>query len=351
MIHFDWPWLLLALPLPLLVYLLPAKTKGQTSALRVPVVFANHPRKTICTQTSYLAKILLPLIWCLVVLAASRPQWLGEPINLPTKGREMMIAVDLSYSMHIEDMVINNRAVNRLVMVKHVLSDFIQRRVGDRLGLILFADDAYMQTPMTFDRNTVQKMLNEAVLGLVGNQTAIGDAIGLAVKRFNNKAESNRILILLTDGENTSGKLTPDEALELAITNNVTIYTIGIGADEYAINNKNQFGLNKNFYRKISGHNRKNQIDENTLTAIAEKTGGKYFRAYDSETMAEIYQLLDELEPIDQQQQQMRPLTALFYWPLAFALILALFYLCKKTLHVSSLKFSLNRSDKEQNHG
>ena len=328
MINFDWPWLLLLLPLPLIIYFLPAKAKSQTSALRVPIIFGHYNQQNVQTTNSKIPAIGLAIVWLLVVVAASRPQWLGEAVNIPTQGREMMIAVDLSGSMQIEDMVINNRAVNRLDMVKLVLGDFIERRVGDRLGLILFGDDAYMQTPMTFDRKTVQQMLDESVLGLVGEKTAIGDAIGLAVKRFDDKEESNRILVLLTDGQNTAGKLTPEEALELAVAKKVTIYTIGIGADEM---------LQQSFFgtRKV---NPSNDLDEKSLKNIANATGGKYFRARDSQAMTEIYQLLDKLEPIDQDQQQMRPLSALFYWPLAIAFLLSLAYLFYQSRHLLYFK-------------
>jgi Ca-activated chloride channel family protein len=251
---------------------------------------------------------------------------------VPTEGREMMIAVDLSGSMQVEDMQINGRTVNRLDMLKVLLGDFIERRTGDRLGLILFGDDAYMQTPMTFDRKTVQQMLDEAVLGLVGKQTAIGDAIALAVKRFDTKKESNRVLLLLTDGQNTAGKITPEQALELAVAKDITIYSVGIGADVMIQNSI--FGK-----RQI---NPSSELDEESLQQLASKTGGYYFRARDSKGMGEIYELLDALEPIEQDQQQMRPLTALFYWPLTIALLLSLLYLIWVNLPVYKLKGASN---------
>ena len=148
--------------------------------------------------------------------------------NTTSEGRDLMLAVDLSGSMEVDDMQVNNQAVNRLQMVKYVLTQFIERRVGDRLGLILFADTAYLQTPLTHDRTTVQEMLREAELRMIGEKTAIGDAIGLAAKRFEDKADSNRILILLADGQNTSGNLEPESALELAKEKDITIYTIGL---------------------------------------------------------------------------------------------------------------------------
>ena len=322
MIHFEWPWLLAALPLPLLIYWLPAKKQNQTAALKIPHLLTGVGSKDSLNQSSKFPLFLLAIIWILVVLATSRPQWLGEAIEIPTEGREMMIAVDLSGSMQVEDMELNGSTVNRLDMLKVLLGDFIERRQGDRLGLILFGDDAYMQTPMTFDRKTVRQMLDEAVLGLVGKKTAIGDAIALAAKRFDEKNESNRVLLLLTDGQNTAGKIKPEQALELAIDKDITIYSIGIGAD--VMIQRSLFGT-----RRV---NPSSELDEKTLTEMANKTGGKYFRARDSRSMSEIYQLLDNLEPVEQEQQQMRPLTALFYWPLGIAWCIAMIYLLMKSL-------------------
>jgi len=317
MISLLLPWVLLALPIPLIMYFLPAKNQNQAAALKMPVLIQDSSNQTFSTKAKKSPRILFLTIWTLVVISASQPQWLGEAVNVPTEGREMMIAVDLSGSMQVEDMQINGSAVNRLDMLKILLGDFIERRTGDRLGLILFGDDAYMQTPMTFDRKTVQQMLDEAVLGLVGKQTAIGDAIALAVKRFDEKKQSNRVLLLLTDGQNTAGKITPEQALELAVAKDITIYSVGIGADVMIQNSL--FGK-----RRI---NPSSELDEESLQRLASETGGHYFRARNSKDMNEIYHLLDELEPIEQDQQQMRPLKALFYWPLSIALLLSFLYL------------------------
>ncbi len=317
MIIFAWPWLLLLLPLPLLVYWLPKKDNNRTSAaLIMPQLIESSSINVISQSNKKAPLVILSLCWLLSVLALSQPQWLGDAIDIPTEGREMMIAVDLSGSMQIEDMSLRGSAVNRLDMLKVVLGDFIERRVGDRLGLILFADDAYMQTPMTFDRKTVKQMLDESVLGLVGRKTAIGDAIALAVKRFDAKQKSNKVLLLLTDGQNTAGKISPEQALELAVAKDITIYSIGIGAD--VMLQESLFGT-----RRV---NPSSELDEQTLTKLAEQTGGKYFRARDSQGMSQIYQLLDQLEPIEQDQQQMRPLSALFYCPLALALLISVLY-------------------------
>ncbi|WP_371186104.1 VWA domain-containing protein [Thalassotalea maritima] len=312
MIEFAWPLAALLLPLPLIAYWLLPPASSEHAALKMPVLLPNMRAKSVATNDKKAPLWLTALIWALLVLATMRPQWLGDPVALPTESREMIIAVDLSGSMQIEDMQYQGQTINRLNMVKALLSDFIERRKGDRLGLLLFADDAYMQAPMTFDTQTIKQMLNESVIGLVGQKTAIGDAIALSVKRFINKDDSNRVLVLLTDGQNTSGKLTPDQALELAVAKDVTVYSIGIGAD--VMFERSLFGT-----RKV---NPSRDLDEDTLSKIANQTGGRYFRAKDGESMAQIYQLLDQLEPVAQDAEQLRPLTALFFWPLGFALLL-----------------------------
>ena len=326
MISFAWPWLLVLIPLPIIMYLLPAKKSARKQSALIMPSLMNMPDTHVNEQQkAKIPLLMLSSCWLLLILALSRPQWLGEAIDIPSEGREMMIAVDLSGSMEIEDMSLNGRNVNRLQMLKVVLGDFIERRVSDRLGLILFADDAYMQTPMTFDRKTVKQMLDESELNLVGRKTAIGDAIALAVKRFDAKEESNKVLLLLTDGQNTAGKISPEQALELAVAKDITIYTIGIGADVM-------------LQQSLWGSQRVNpssDLDERSLTHIANKTGGQYFRARDSQSMSEIYALLDKLEPIEQEQQQMRPLTALYYWPLAFSALLCFVYLL--SVHFSFL--------------
>ncbi|QTH63698.1 VWA domain-containing protein [Psychrosphaera ytuae] len=311
MFSFEWPWLALLAFVPLLVWLLP-ETEQARPALRLPTFKLMSGEQ----QTQYRRSFpwLWFIVWLALVGAAMRPQWLGEPITVPQEGREIMIAVDLSASMDETDMRLNGLPVNRLTMLKYVLQDFIDRRVGDRLGLILFADTAFVQTPLTFDRETVKQMLDEAVLGLVGDKTAIGDALGLAAKRFKDKDDSNRILILLTDGQNTAGNITPREALEVAKQTGIKVYTIGIGADEMEV--RSFFGT-----RRV---NPSADLDERLLTAIATETGGQYFRAKDTQQLTNIYKILDQMEPVEDDPVQLRPQQALFYWPLAFALGLSI---------------------------
>ena len=314
MLNFAWWWVFFALPLPIIVRLLSKKThESPMAALRVPSLRPGEVSEQTQLKQTKPPLIISSLIWLLLISAAARPQWLGEPVSIPNEGREMMLAVDLSGSMKIDDMQLNGRQVNRLTMTKSVVYDFIQRRVGDRLGLILFADTAYVQAPLTYDRDTVSTLLSEAVIGLVGEQTAIGDAIGLAVKRFDERDESNNVLILLTDGQNTAGNITPEQAKELAINKGVKVYTIGVGADKMLI--QSFFGS-----REI---NPSQELDEGMLTDIATSTGGLYFRARNAQELEAIYQQLDALEPIEGETRKMRPLSALFYYPLAAAIMLS----------------------------
>jgi Ca-activated chloride channel homolog len=314
MIHFEWPWLLLVLPLPLLVrWLFPARMTVEQAALKVPFLedFSGAETKSV-SQNKQWPLLLVSIAWILLVIACTRPQWLGDPIEQVVSGRDLMLAVDLSGSMEVQDFFINKRAVDRLTAIKYVASDFINRRVGDRLGLILFGSQAYLQTPLTFDRKTVMTLLDESAIGLAGDNTAIGDAIGLAIKRLKNQPTDSRVLILLTDGANTAGEVTPLKAAELAAANKLKIYTIGVGADEMIV--RSFFGS-----RKV---NPSTDLDENTLVKIAESTGGRYFRARSADELNNIYMLLDQLEPIEKDKQFFRPRTDLFYWPLALALLL-----------------------------
>jgi len=312
--EFAWPWLIAALPLPLMTArLLPRADTTPEAALRFPFLrVLRQDGRTPALRPSRLRLALAILTWVLLVIAAARPQWIGETIHLPITGRSLMLAVDISGSMQTEDMMINRRPVTRLTAVKRVAGEFVEQREGDRLGLILFGDQAYLQTPLTFDRRTLHILLNEAVIGLAGKSTAIGDAIGLAVKRLQGQPEKNRVLILLTDGTNTAGSVDPLKAADLAASEGVRIYTIGVGADEHI---QGPFRLLLN-----AG----SELDEATLASIAQKTGGRYFRARDTRSLQQIYALLDEIEPVSEDNQSYRPVEEMYSWPLAFALLFSL---------------------------
>lgn len=329
MLSWQWPWLFFLLPLPLLVrWLLPAKE--QTSqAIRVPFYERlNSIREDQQNSTSrFIDKFLFAaLIWCCLITAAARPTWIGEPVPIPQESRDLMLAVDISRSMQETDMRVNNNFASRVDAVKYVVSDFIEQRAGDRIGLILFGEQAYLQTPLTFDTKTVRQHLQEAQLGFAGNATAIGEAIGLAVKRLRDRPAESRILVLLTDGANTAGA-NPRQAMEVAAEANIRIHTIGIGAPRRG---------------NVSG-----DIDERLLTEIADITGGQYFRARDPNELQQIYAELDRLEPMPE-EQTFRPSTSLTYLPLILALLIS-FLIAATTVFRSRLMASTSSSPREAN--
>lgn len=330
MLEFTWPLVFLILPLPFLIYKLVSRAPRQDAALYVPF-FSSLSRLQSENENLSSGRLLNLIcciaIWLLLVVAASRPQWLGDPVSLPSTGRDLMMSVDISGSMEAQDMVIGNRQVSRIDVVKAVVGDFVERREGDRLGLILFAAHAYVQAPLTFDRETVGTLLEEADIGIIEESaTAIGDAIGLAVKHLRERPENSRVLVLLTDGVNNAGAVTPEQAGQLARTSNIKIYTIGIGADQVV--QRTFFGA-----RAI---NPSAELDEESLTQIAESTGGRYFRARDVNDLVGIYEELDRLETIEQDEQTYRPTRVLFYWPLGIAVIIS-FLLAMVSIPWSSL--------------
>jgi Ca-activated chloride channel homolog len=314
-----WSWMLLALPLPWLVRrFVPAEPIDRDAALKVP--FGAELNDLAGMRAPSLGRrwrlAVLAAAWILAVLAAARPQFVGEPVSLPMTGRDLLLAIDLSGSMEEQDFQLNGQWVDRLTALKSVATDFINHRVGDRVGLILFGREAYLQAPLTFDRATVNTLLNEAVIGLAGKETAIGDSIGLAIRTLEDAKvqQGRRVLVLLTDGANTAGAVEPRKAADLAAQRKVVIYPVGIGADALTV--RSLFGL-----RQI---NPSADLDEGTLTAIAETTGGKYFRARDTQEFQQIYKILDQLEPAASDERGFRPVKELFYWPLGAALLLAM---------------------------
>jgi Ca-activated chloride channel family protein len=313
-----WWWMLAALPLPwLLRRFVPADPLDRDAALKAPVPAEFADLVGIRSADAARWRLAaLTAVWVLAVIAAARPQFVGEPVALPMTGRDLLLSVDLSGSMEEQDFQLNGEWVDRLTALKAVATEFIERRVGDRVGLILFGREAYLQAPLTFDRKTVSTLLDESVIGLAGKETAIGDSIGLAIRTLEDAGveENRRVLILLTDGANTAGAVEPRKAAELAAQRKMVIYTIGIGADSLTV--RSLFGL-----REI---NPSADLDEETMTAIADMTGGRYFRARDTAEFAEIYNILDELEPAESDERGFRPVTELFHWPLGAAVVLAL---------------------------
>lgn len=316
MITFLWPFSFVLLPLPLLVrkWMKPVSS-GPAGALKVPF-FNSLMREAGVGQSPRvkhpLMALLSSIVWALLVTALARPALVGPEIPLPAKGRDIMMAIDLSGSMKEEDFSVNGRVATRLDVIKQAANDFILRRVGDRVGLVLFSDRAYLQAPLTFDRDVVANLLDQAQVGLTGQRTAIGDAIAISVKRLKDRPKEGRVLVLMTDGANNEGTLEPLKAAEIARTLGIRIYTIGIGAGAKQV--RTPFG--------IQTINPSLDLDEGTLQEIASVTGGRYFRAKDVEGLATIYSDINALEPVSGEPVRVRPQVALFYWPASIALLL-----------------------------
>lgn len=310
---FAWPWMLAVLPLPWLVRWASPAVRNGSAALRAPWPGRLAAIGVASAPSGVRAMPVLALLaWTLLCVAAARPQYFGEVARPPQSGRDLMLAVDLSGSMSEEDMRLGGRQVDRLTAAKAVLADFLDRREGDRVGLIVFGQRAYALAPLTLDRDSVRDQLLDSVVGLAGRETAIGDAIGLAVKRFDAQSAPQRVLVLLTDGVNTAGMLDPLKAADIAHDAGVRIHTIAFGGDEQA----SLFGLRL----PASGM----ELDEATLARIAASTGGRSFRARDIDELAGIYTEIDRLEPVQRDGVPVRPRIEAYPWPLAGALLAAL---------------------------
>jgi len=323
MLALHWWWALLLLPLPLLARALIPPARSTELALRVPLLDRNRSElRTGATRSRRLTKYSLVLFWVCLVIAASRPFWLGEPISRSVSGRDLMLAVDISGSMQETDMRIGSRAASRLDVLKQVVGEFIEQREGDRLGLILFGTSAYNYVPLTYDLNTLKQLLEDVSTGLAGRYTAIGDAIGLALKSVRQQESEHKLLILVTDGSNTAGINDPMLAARIAREEGLTIHTIGVGTDEQALSK--EYGT-----QSIPPGT---ALNEELLQKIAITTRGRYFRATSARTLGQIYALLNELEPVEREYQSYRPRTDLFYLPLALALLVLSFYLLGQIL-------------------
>lgn len=314
MFEFVWPWIFLLAPLPWLARLLLPLTHANETALKVSFLdelqqlTGNVRRRDRFFSRHRSAPFLL--IWLCLLSAAARPEWIDKAAPIATSGRDLLLALDVSGSMEYADMQWNGQPVKRLELVKQLFGEFIEDRHGDRIGLILFGSRAYLQSPLTFDRKTVAAWLREAMIGIAGNSTAIGDAIALGIKHLRQYPGQNRILVLITDGASNSGQIDPMTAARLAAGQQVKIYTIGIGADPGA---GDHMGFNPSF-----------DLDESSLRAIAEITGGQYFRARNTDELRRIEMTLDRLEPVELYSIHARPSKALYVWPLASALLLSL---------------------------
>lgn len=322
--HFAFPYAVFLLIVPVLLrYLLPAVKGLHGDALRVPFIKdlekikiqsggiwgRGFPEKGSSTGLA-----LLYVIYALLVTAVARPQWIGEPVRVKNYSRDILLVMDISNSMLQPDFTINNRRINRLSAVKKVASEFIQKRRDDRMGLVLFGTRAYLQAPITYDKRSVQEILWNTDAGMAGDSTSIGDAMGMALKSLqDSKDKDKKIIILLTDGENNDGSLSLPEAINLAKSEGVKVYTIGVGAEGSLI--QSFFGF------QIAAPN--SGLDEEGLKRLAAETKGNYFRAKDTESLRRIYDIIDKLEPDENDEQYVVETKELFYVPLIAALVLA----------------------------
>lgn len=324
MFELAWPWVLLLLPVPWLIrrYLPPVRQQG--TELCVPFFHELHALNTaqhtgLRVWRSQTAVYLL--IWLLLISAAARPQLQGELLEQPSSGRDLLIALDVSSSMLYSDITLDQHSLSRMDFVKQLLNDFISKRHGDRLGLILFGSQAYLQAPLTYDHHSVTTWLNEAQPGIAGANTSIGDAIGLAIKRLRMRPAENRILLLITDGANTSGVMAPLAAAQLAAHYHIKIYTIGIGnrvTAEAAHNLHDTSGLD---------------LDEQSLQAIAEISSGQYFHASHMADLTHINNTLNRLEPAVQLHTPQRHIKQLYSWPLSAAWLLSMLLVAQRVYH------------------
>jgi Ca-activated chloride channel family protein len=310
-LEFAYPWALLALPLPLLVrWLLPAQ-RERVTALRVPfftriteAAGSEARAGAVVMRKRWLQTLTAILVWLLLVAALAKPEWVGEPIVRTEAARDIILALDLSASMDYRDFPgEDGNDVSRFSAVQRVVDQFIAARESDRIGLIVFGTKAYVQLPFTRDLDTARALVELMEVGMAGPKTALGDSIGLAINSFESSEVDDRLLILLTDGNDSASKMTPINAADIAQLNGVEIYTIGIGDTQ------------------ASGEDR---VDFETLAEIARRTGGEFFNAEGETALDAIYRRIDQSAVADIRTQSWRPRDSLVHWPAGIAVILVL---------------------------
>ncbi|EED36314.1 conserved hypothetical protein [Luminiphilus syltensis NOR5-1B] len=307
MLEFDALAILWLLPLPVLVgWLLPAYRRREP-ALRIPfftsittAAGAEIRSGSVIASASWWYRLVVIAVWLLLLVGLAKPQWVGEPITKTETARDVMLAIDLSASMDYRDFPgPDGKPVSRFDAVQRVVDQFVANREGDRVGLIVFGAKAYLQLPFTRDLNTARALVDLMQVGMAGPQTALGDSIGLAIRAFESSEVDDRVLILLTDGNDTASKMTPINAAEIAQLNGIEIYTIGIGDAE------------------ATGEDR---IDFETLASIAERSGGQFFDAQDETALRQVYDRIDALAVADIKTETWRPRVSLVHWPTGLAL-------------------------------
>ncbi len=315
MSNLDFAWPLAALALLFLIPLWIIVGRRQDAFLVSPM--ASAVKKLLAGKASITGKRLPlweALLWCLLVIALMRPQLVGDAIEIARDGRNLMLVLDLSESMETPDMKLNNEQSDRLDIAKDVLNQFIDKRRGDRLGLVVFGSESFLHAPLTFDHETIKRFLADTQIGFAGPKTAIGDALGLAIKKLLEEKTGDRVIIMLTDGQNNAGSLEPMQAAEIAKKHNVKIYIIGLGASRMVVDGF--FGPTR--------VNPSEALDEAEpeMKKLTEMTGGHYYRAKDHDALGHVYNEIDRLEPAAAPPIVLIPRKELFYWPLGVALLL-----------------------------
>lgn len=314
MFEFAWPWLLLLLPLPWLVRILTPAVHQQGPELQVPFYSELQELQRIQDKVQPYWRnqaLIYSLIWLLLLTASARPQLHGNLEERPQTGRDLLIAMDISNSMLYSDMTLNGSNLSRIDFLKYWLDNFIEQRHGDRLGLILFGSQAYLQAPLTYDHHSIKTWIQDAQPGIAGETTSIGDAIGLAIKRLRERPAKQRVLLLITDGANNSGVMSPAAAAQLAEHYQIKIYTIGIGSRQASL-----------WHETIDTSSL--ELDEQGLTEIAQITNGQYFHISNSHDFTQLVKALNQLEPSADYQRLQRKVNELYSWPLAAALLLSM---------------------------
>ncbi|MEX0330092.1 MAG: VWA domain-containing protein [Puniceicoccaceae bacterium] len=311
MVTLSYPWLLLLIALPVLLhYTLPAYKESQP-AIRVPwfermasLLRLSPAEGAVIRKTSWIRLVAAFMGWVLLVLALARPQFIEEPVSHVLPTRDLLLLVDLSGSMETRDFTnAAGQQVDRLAAVKEVLDDFLENREGDRVGLIVFGNAAFVQVPFTQDLDACRLLLEETAVRMAGPRTAFGDAMGLGITLFQRSELENRVMIALTDGNDTGSKIPPYEAAKVARDNGITVHVVGVG-DPSAIGEE--------------------LLDEEALQSVADTTDGLYFHANDREELQGIYAELDRLDTREVEMETYRPRRDLFHWPLAALLVVGM---------------------------
>ncbi|NOC44607.1 VWA domain-containing protein [Ruegeria sp. HKCCD7559] len=308
MFSFSAPWVFLLLPLPLLVYAIAPPRRETTVSIRIPFfrrvaqAAGVEPQSGSMIRTrARLQTASAALIWILLVLALARPERLGDPVVMEKSARDVVLALDISGSMDQRDFRTGSGApIQRLEAVKEVLRQFISERDGDRIALIIFGTRAFIQAPFTEDLNSLNGFLDQTQVGMAGPNTALGDAIGLGIRTFESSEVDQRLMIVLSDGADTSSRMTPVNASAIAAEKNVVVYTIGVGDPN------------------ATGEDR---VDLQALKDIADRTGGEYFFADDATALEQTYARIDSQNPRMVETQSYRPKQSLAHIPLLIALI------------------------------